>query len=132
MSSAQFHVCVFAGNLAAGDGGGLKTNYSNPTLTTTLFSLNSATYGGGLADIGSDYLHMASCTFSENDAVEHGGACSLDGYNGSGAVAIYNGEFANNTAGSMGGAIYEFDNAVLDASGVTFTGNSTLDSDLMN
>ncbi len=105
-------------------GGGMFTLSSSPTVVNCIFSGNSATgNGGGLyTQIGSG-ISISQCTFTGNNAGSHGGGfynISINNLN------ISQCTFTNNSAGQRGGGLSNSitDPVVTDC---TFTGNTAVD-----
>jgi parallel beta-helix repeat protein len=64
--------CIFTGNTAI-DGGGMYNTYCSPTVTNCLFSGNSATKGGGINNDATCSPRVTNCTFTGNSATIGGG-----------------------------------------------------------
>ncbi|MBO7332991.1 MAG: hypothetical protein J6U64_04935, partial [Alphaproteobacteria bacterium] len=138
---------VFAQNTAAKEGGAIATRYSakgavtnNHSMATldienAEFSRNvSGTQGGAIFNTfyndkaGSGSVNVTNVAFTENEANE-GGAVYNDGNadkNGSYAsLTITDGTFTGNKATTLGGAVYNAENATMTLAGTTtFTGNT--------
>ncbi|MFM7407705.1 MAG: CHAT domain-containing protein [Cuspidothrix sp.] len=109
---------TFTGNSAA-YGGAI---YGAVTINNSTFSGNSAAYGGAIYT--NNIVNITSSTFSNNTAVNNGGAI----YNSFNTVNITSSTFNNNKANNYGGAIY---NQGGDG-GSGFIINSTLSSNQAN
>ena len=133
--------CVFIGNSASEEGGGIynKSN-SNPTITNCTFSRNSAYFGGGLyggnapitnctfngnlAEWGGgmanvDQPMLTNCLFIGNSSNRDGGGMYASGSNS----ALTNCKFSGNSSGWSGGGIYNSDGSMRITS-CAFTKNS--------
>ncbi|HYN14463.1 MAG TPA: immunoglobulin domain-containing protein [Terriglobales bacterium] len=111
----------FLNNTAAGCGagndcgGGLDSEFGPTTVSTSLFSGNTASLGrgGALTLVGGvETMSVSNSTFDNSSAANHsaqeGGALYIDFANTSGAgnISIHNSTFSSNTAGADGGGIY--------------------------
>ncbi|RYD24461.1 MAG: hypothetical protein EOP88_00195 [Verrucomicrobiaceae bacterium] len=142
--SVTIENCTFTGNTAEDEGGGIYSE-SELTLRNSVLSSNSCEWnGGGLFHRSNKLLTVESTTFSENSAINDGGALYVtdgavisgstfvgnSGWNGGGIfgglgpVAIIRSTFFGNTANESGGAILCLDDCAITAS--TITGNSAL------
>ena len=102
---------------SATDGGGLF-NYGTVTIIHSVFSNNSATRGGGVANSNvSATLTISHSAFSNNSATSSGG-----GILNVGTLTIANSTFSNNSANYGGGLTNRSGTATLLNS--TFSGNS--------
>jgi predicted outer membrane repeat protein len=112
--------CVFIGNVAQGEGGGLGGEHSTCELLNCVFLNNSAVErGGGLAATECEVL-IRQCEFRSNEmtgATGYGGGMGLyEGY-----VEVIDSTFRDNSATNMAGiGMQEGQLAVF---GSTFTGN---------
>lgn len=130
-------------NEASGNGGGIYNN-NQLIVTNTLFTSNTATFGGGIYSVtGSSTL--TSCSLTSNQAVA-GGAISNVGshtatlsncviqsntapygggiYNDGGSSTLANSAFLNNQATSQGGAIYTTNSSSPTLTNVSFRSNT--------
>ncbi len=141
--------CVFSGNTAQNDGGGLYvTDSPGMTLIDCDFSANVARDCGGMRS-ASSVLEMTGCTFNGNSATRNsGGACVggdmtatitgctfnanlSSGHSGgltvSGIdVTLTDCTFTGNEAGSSGGALLT--GGIVEIRGCSFSGNSARSS----
>lgn len=91
--------CIFTGN-SADWGGGLLNEGSNTTLTKCIFRDNWARYSGGGMCNGTGSTTLADCIFSENSAKDGGGMsnfCSSPSL----ANCIFSGNCASDSGGGM-------------------------------
>ena len=66
--------CIFSGNYANGQGGGMSTKLSSsPAITNTIFTGNWATSGGGISIYSSSAPSVVNCSFSGNYGIVGGG-----------------------------------------------------------
>ena len=94
--------CCFLDN-AADQGGGFAGATATAELTRCLFLGNSATDdGGGLHDDDSASLDVVNCVFSGNSAGNRGGGL----YSQQGSIRVINCTFSCNTAVNSGGGAY--------------------------
>jgi hypothetical protein len=105
------------------DGGGLyiSSNAGMPTVTGSALSDNSATYGGGIENVGT--LSVSTSTLSGNSATgaysQFGGGGGI--FNSYGTLTVSNSTLSSNSAG-LGGGIYN--SGMLTVSNSTLSGNS--------
>jgi parallel beta-helix repeat protein/predicted outer membrane repeat protein len=114
--------CLFEGNTALG--GCAVIIHSNVTATfeNNTFRNNSGTYDGGAIWVGyiqADTLHFRNNVFEENHAVSDGGAL----YIVNSKVKFDGDTFNGNTANSLGGGIYAYDECQLTFEGCEFKNN---------
>jgi parallel beta-helix repeat protein len=115
--------CIFNGNSAGDDGGGMyNKDSSNSKLTNCTFSgnkaLGSSSYGGGICNKTYSSLTLTNCTFRDNLAGGGGGI-----YNGRETRLLLNNcTFSNNSA-EDGGGIYNHLNDPT-VTNCMFTGNT--------
>ena len=101
-SSPTVTNCMFSGNAAVDDGGGMWNAASSPTVSLCTFNGNTAGYGGGMGNTGSAPT-VSQCTFSGNTAGQYGGGlCNFS----SSSPSLTNCVFAGNTAAFYGGGMY--------------------------
>ena len=107
-SSPTVTNCTFSGNDATGLGGGMHNLMSSPTVTNCTFSENSAHQGGGMYNLQSSPT-VTNCTFSGNssDASAPGGGMR----NEDSSPTVTNCSFFNNTAGTIGGGMFNYDHS---------------------
>jgi len=114
---------VFSGNSAftsgSGYGGGMYNYQSSSTLTNVTFSSNSAYGGGGMSNQSNSNSILTNVTFSGNSATGSGGGL----YIVSSSPALTNVTFISNSATSGGGMFNESNGNPL-LTNVTFSGNS--------
>jgi hypothetical protein len=65
-SDPTIHACIFTGNRAYYDGGGIGCYDSSPTVTGCIFVGNTARNGGGISCEWHSLAVITNCTFSEN------------------------------------------------------------------
>ena len=92
---------TFVNNAAEHFGGAINVEADNFAINNSNFLFNIADVFGGAMDIEGDDPYVDNCLFIGNDC-NNGGAIGSFGYNS----RILNSYFENNTAGSIGGAIY--------------------------
>lgn len=95
--------CVFSGNAADHEGGGIDNDYGGRLwVTGSTFSRNSAASGGGIASRGE--LTVSGCNLSYNSAASSGGGIC----NAAGVLTISGSTLSHNSVagGSGGGGIY--------------------------
>ncbi len=111
--------CTFSNNTASYDGGGMYNKLSNPTMINCAFSNNMANYyGGGMYNESSNPT-MTNCTFSGNMSWEDGGGM----YNSFGTQTLTNCTFSNNTTNYYGGGMYNRTGG-LSMTNCTFSANT--------
>ncbi len=116
--------CIFTGNSANGNGGGMCNWISCwPKLTNCMFVHNAANSNGGGMNNEESSPHLRDCAFSGNMAGENGGAMAIN--NGS-SPTLTNCTFSENSADSHGGAMEIWSDSSPTLTDCTFTGNSTL------
>jgi predicted outer membrane repeat protein len=95
-------------NTTAGDGGGIGAGGGLVlTMTSCTVTGNSATVGAGLNQLGAVHLKVTGGEFSDNTAVDSGGAMSLGGgINNSGSITITGTKVIGNSASDIGGGIF--------------------------
>ncbi|MBN1457102.1 MAG: hypothetical protein JW912_04545, partial [Sedimentisphaerales bacterium] len=110
--------------LGHGNGGGMYSEYGNPTVTDCTFTNNSATYnGGGIYNYNYDHngnSTITNCTFNNNSADGEGGAMSND-YS---SPTITYCTFSENTA-DFGGGMHNKGGSVT-INNCVFLGNSAI------
>ncbi len=105
-SSPTLINCIFKGNFAARDGGGMfNSEQSNPTLTNCMFTGNSTIYDGGAMCNRTSGPTITNCTFTGNSA-NHGGGIS----NWPGSPVVSECTFSRNSA-ELGGAVFNWDSS---------------------
>jgi len=114
--------CSFMNNTAP-YGGGMYNNgsNSNPTLTNCTFIGNSADYGGGMHNSSSSSPTLTDCTFTGNTANNNGGGM-YNVFDLSNLTLTYC-TFTNNTAGNSGGGMFNNNNSPT-LTNCTFESNS--------
>ena len=109
--------CLFEGNTAAVNGGGMvfDANANFLEIANTVFRGNAAEGKGGalfteitLVANSSSRETIQNCVFDDNHAGGEGGAYWIRGFGGPDVVSIFNTVFSNNTAGTDGGAIWVY------------------------
>ena len=129
MGSPTVTSCVFSANSAYFYGNGMyNTEDSNPTLTNCSFIGNSGGgAGGGMCNINSSPI-LTNCTFSGNSAP---GIFISEGggggmYNSGSSPTLTNCIFNGNSAGRGGGGMSNYYNSSPTLTNCTFNGNSAL------
>jgi predicted outer membrane repeat protein len=105
-SSPTITACVFSGNAADGEGGGLSCrDDSYPEISDCTFSENSAENGAGLYCADSSHASLTNCAFTSNTASGGGGAayCAAP----SSVLVFANCSFSWNSASRGGGIFFE-------------------------
>jgi predicted outer membrane repeat protein len=121
-SNPTFINCTFESNVIEEGGGIVYARYSNPEFIGCAFTNNSVVYGGGGAiHVGDGRpLYASRCRFEGNQVTGTAGAVSATGL-----TLLDNCVFANNSAGTMGGAVVLQDaDGQLVVTNCTFYGNS--------
>jgi predicted outer membrane repeat protein len=114
---------IFESNLADnsdGEGGGMLNDASNPDLLDVLFLDNSARRGGGLLNRGSSQPLLRNVRFNDNQASRGGGVANF-----AGSPTLINGLFHGNTA-TWGGGMYNADDTVPILWNVSFGNNTAI------
>ncbi len=102
------------------NGGGMRNDNANPTLTNVTFSGNTASsYGGGMSNWNSSSPTLTNITFSGNYADNGGGM-----YNDNANPTLTNVTFSGNSASSYGGGMYNLNNSSPTLTDATFSGNT--------
>lgn len=140
--------CTFTSNTADAEGGGVYiATGGNASISTCIFTSNSALKGGGLGIFTSTSISITDCQFTSNSATQTGGGiydsitspeitnCVFTGnsanYGGgignySSSPDITNCSFINNTTLTSGGGIRNNDNSLPTINKCNFTGNSAI------
>ena len=114
---------LFSNNTAGEGGGAIENANSNlqippavvATITHSIFTNNSAVYGGAVGNQNDSIIHLIGDNFLTNHASTNGGAV-LNGTSSDGSAADDIGsDFLENTAGVNGGAIYSWGALTLSA-----------------
>lgn len=112
---------TFSGNQAHYQGGGMQNEGCTVTLSNVIFSGNdafdSSGDGGGMANFYSSNVTLSHVTFTENTAVDCGGAM----YNNNSTINVSTSAFTDNGA-EQGGGVYN-DSGTMSMSRSTLTGN---------
>lgn len=118
--------CTFSGNSSLGSGA--IQAYGTATIIGSSFIGNTGTGGGGAIDINGATTTVANSTFSGNSSTGTsgfgGGAIDIFG----GTATVVNSTFSGNSSASRGGAIYNFNGAMLTAANNIFAGNTVTNS----
>ncbi|HPR34254.1 MAG TPA: choice-of-anchor Q domain-containing protein [Anaerolineaceae bacterium] len=101
-SNSNLTNVLFSGNSAGDAGGGMVNEHSNPTITHTTFSNNTAYNGGGMGNSESSPT-LINVTFSDNTATVGGGGMSNYYFSGIMTNVTFYGNAASSTSG--GGAM---------------------------
>ena len=109
-------------------GGGLYMEKGNPTITNTIFTENSATFGGGIYSLG-EYSSpsnpsrpiLDNVNVHHNAAIAGGGGMRNENYSN---PIIRNSIFWNNTVSRTGGGMENYGSSSPTLTDVTFHGNS--------
>ena len=107
-----------AGETGSSEIGGAIVNFGALNIVDSIFSGNTASYGGAIFTCPVATLNISDTVFSGNSAAASGGAI----YN-SGEASISDSQFSGNSA-YYGGAIYNSGEASISISGSQFSGNS--------
>ncbi|MGP3921711.1 hypothetical protein [Streptomyces sp. 8N616] len=105
-------------NSSSEDGGGIS-NYGTATVTTSLFTGNTARHGGAIDSDGA--LTVTTSRLTGNHGVTEAGGINND--SSTGAIDINNSRISNNTSNSDGGAL-DFDSGTITIGGSTITNNT--------
>lgn len=144
-ATAQVRNSVFTANGVDGDAGAIGNN-GDLTLTDCTFTSNSASSAGAVMNTGT--MNITGCTFTGNNATNEVGGAILntgllnindstftgntaddDGeaggaiFNEGGTINIKNSTFTSNTADLSGGAIYSYNEGVLNIADSVFSNN---------
>jgi hypothetical protein len=111
--------CTISGNVADGDGGGIKNSFGTVVITSSTLSGNSAAGDGGGIYNDNGGVTWTSSTLSGNSATGDGGGI----YNNAGKMAMTNSTLSANSANGEGGGI-ENHNSGFDITNSTLSGNS--------
>ncbi|UCG56500.1 MAG: DUF333 domain-containing protein [Phycisphaerales bacterium] len=90
--------CVFSGNSAGRDGGGMYNHYSNSIVTNCTFSGNSAGWSGGGIYNHNCSPRITNCVFIRNSAGQEGGGVHNRNSNSNTDPTMINCTFATNSA----------------------------------
>ena len=113
-------VTIKDGNAGTNSGDGVSMNCGTLTVTNSIFSDNSASFGGG-----GIYNGPNSVSLTVTDTICSGNSASGGGgihYEGSGALTVSNSTFSSND-GSTGGGIQATGGTLLTVTSSTFSGN---------
>lgn len=113
--------CVFKGNYAGFGGGAMQLYYSEPAITSCVFSNNSVgnSYGGAMYfEHGSPVI--TNSVFAGNTSNYQGGAMYVFNYS---SPVIVNSTFANNYATYDGGAVYVRNSCTVNIKNSILSGN---------
>jgi predicted outer membrane repeat protein len=112
--------CTFLRN----SGTGIYTQRGSMMLTGCIIEGNWGDYGGGIAISESD-ANLSDCIFQGNVAEGHGGGINADNtLTQNSILALTRCYFNNNSAGSLGGALYNMRNVTSTLTWCRFNGNS--------
>jgi hypothetical protein len=119
-ATATLQYCTLSGNSALNYGGGiLIDSFGNLTVSHSTFSINSASQGGGIANLDGTATVQYS-TLSGNSASQGGGIFNY------GTLTVSNSTLSGNSA-SQGGGIYNYVGAVTVSDSI-LSRNSASDS----
>ena len=110
---------IACGDAGTGNGGGID-NFGRLTIDDSVFSGNTATGGGGLANEGSGTVTVRDSTFTDNTAPAGSGGGL---FSSSGTVTVRDSTFTDNTAAGSGGGLFNSSGTVTVRDSV-FTDNS--------
>jgi len=120
---------VFEGNVVVrfghqNNGGGILNNRSDSNITNCTFTGNSASFGGGIWNLGAPSPTIVNCIFSRNEAAHpsDGAGGGLQNWNSS--PTVINCTFSENNAVSMAGGLGEGGGSRTIVSNCIFWGNS--------
>jgi len=116
--------CSFTGNDAGNSAGGLCLNYTDGEVSSCTFAGNEARWGGGMSVYHTSTPTINGCTFAENDAVgndAYGGG--LYCWNGTDAT-VTSCSFTGNTSEYCGGGACSDTDCEDSFRWCSFTGNS--------
>lgn len=127
-SSALIEDCIFTGNAASAEGGGLwaQADAAGPTVTGCVFQGNTASHGGGAEIVAGGAATVSGCTFELNTTTNTGGALYLFVYDGD--LSVIGCTFTGNSTAGDGGAIRAIGLTSGEISACDFVGNHA-DSD---
>ena len=99
-SNATLRNCIFSGNSAYEQGGGMYSSGGSPTLMNCIFSANFAGAGGGMSNLLGSSPTLTNCIFTANSAEYGGGGMRNSDDSNS---TLNNCTFSSNSAGWSGG-----------------------------
>ncbi len=103
-SSPTIRNCIISSNSALDDGGGIHCRFSNPEIINCTISDNLATNEGGGIFCQESSPQLVNCTISGNEAADYnGGGIACFSYSN---LTVVNSILWNNTAGEKGNEIY--------------------------
>lgn len=115
--------CTFTSNTADAEGGGVYiATGGNASISTCIFTSNSALKGGGLGIFTSTSISVTDCQFTSNSATQTGGGI----YDSITSPEITNCVFTGNSA-NRGGGIGNYSSSP-DITNCSFTGNTSIQS----
>lgn len=121
--SADLIGCSFDGNTASGFGGGMAVrNDSRANITECTFTINSASFGGGISSEQSNPT-LTRCIVTENTSSNVGGGI----YNENSDVTVTDCAFDSNSSVKEGAGMYNFGSNPI-VTNTIFIGNSTTSS----
>jgi hypothetical protein len=100
-------------------GGGLLNQWSDAMIVNCTFTGNSASFGGGMWNMGNPAPIVLNCVFNGNEAVRGGGGLQ----NWGGQPTVINCTFSENSAVTVGGGLGEGNNSRTFVSNCIFWGN---------
>ncbi len=129
-SSPTIINCTFSSNSASkvqhGMGGAMcNTNSSEPNVTNSIFSNNSAWYGGAVYNYYSD-ANITNCIFIGNDAIEYGGGIFSSSSKPKITKSIFTGNNVTDLYNGLGGAMYNIHDPSPVVVNSIFAGNDAL------
>jgi parallel beta-helix repeat protein len=113
--------CIFIENRAGDDGGAIKNVYNNSTLINCIFIGNRASGNAGGIQNHASRLTQTDCIFIANTASGDGGAVH---YTSDSDATLTNCIFSGNSAVSAGGGIHTRNSSAPTLTNCTFAGNS--------
>jgi hypothetical protein len=90
--------CLFSGNSADRDGGGMYNHHSNSIITNCIFGGNSAGWSGGGISNHNGSLRISNCVFIRNSASREGGGVHNRNSSSNTDPTMINCTFATNSA----------------------------------
>jgi hypothetical protein len=118
---------IVSGNTINGEGGGLflyqPVGMGTVSVTNTVVSNNSGTYGGGIFTRGGVKMSFSGVSVDGNSASRRGGGLFTDGNTGTGVISVTASRFVDNRTSANGGGLAITNGASLSLVASTVSGN---------